>query len=507
MSGRIINSQVVGIDLGTTFTEATFWDDVGTPKPIPDLEGHLKTPSVVYVSKGAKEILVGVPALSMLFLEPERTFIEFKRDVGTDKIYLSENGIDIVPSSCQGFSLKNIRISSTKFFGDKRAASKAVITVPAYFGEKERQSVMKSAELAGIEVIMLINEPTAAALAFGISEKQGENLICVPDFGGGTFDVSVIQCSGGKIDVIGSSGDKYLGGKDVDKKITDMVQEKFMAEHNIEVSSVTCAPEWYGIWEEVIRQKHMLSSKNEVKIIARAMGKQVVLELSRDQLNKAVSPLMERIKAITFQLLKDISVSEKDITGVLPIGGSSRLSAFRDCLKEMFGEQKIIGGRVSPDMAVAEGAVIKAIKEITSKGNSLVNENLQAIPAPSIEVSDVMPHSLGVAVQDRVTDAKFCSVILEKNTLIPCRVSKTYGSVANDQKEFSIIVVQGEDNQPIDDCLTVGKKQLTLPNRGIDQKSIEITIGYDKSGMVDVCVHDLISNKVENIAIDFYQKK
>ena len=197
MNSQIKNSHVIGIDLGTTNTVASFLDETGMPKIIPNLDGDQKTASVVYAGKGLNEILVGRPAQNMMFIEPEQTIKECKREVGTDKVYFTESGIDITPEWVQTEILKYQRQSAIQFFGDNQAATQAVITVPAYFKENERQSVKKSAELAGIKVLQLINEPTAAGIAYGVKDVKGDKLIGVCDFGGGTYDVSAIQFAGG----------------------------------------------------------------------------------------------------------------------------------------------------------------------------------------------------------------------------------------------------------------------------------------------------------------------
>lgn len=500
---QIKNSEIVGIDLGTTNTVLSYWDETGQPRTIPNLEGELKTPSVVYFGKS--EVLVGTMAQNMIFVEPGCTVKEFKRDVGEDKIYFSKDGQDITPELCQAEVLKYVRKSAIEHFSDKRAASQAVITVPAYFSEKERQSVKKSAGIAGIQVIQLINEPTAAGLAYALNE-QADSLVLIGDLGGGTFDVSLIKYSGGVADVLASSGDKHLGGKDVDDVILKMVTDKFRNDHGIEVTPEACPECFYGIWEEVVKQKHLLSSKQEVKLVGRAQGKQIVMDIHRKELNEAISPLMDRIKAIVLNMLKDAKVDQGDIKHVVFVGGSSRLPLFRDTFKAMFGENKLIGGRISPDLAVSAGAVIKAIRTVCNSGNKIVDDQLQAIPAPAIQCTDVMSHSLGIAVQDRVSAATYCSVILRKNTPVPAQVSKYYGSVSNDQKKFKISVVQGEDNKPISDCLMVAEEIMDLPPRGSDKESLEVVIGYNESGMVQVVVKDLVSKQEKEITTDFYSK-
>jgi len=506
-NNSIKNSQVVGIDLGTTNTVIAFYDDTGKPKIIPNLDGEMLTPSVVYVGPGLKEILVGTAARNMMMLEPNRVLKEVKRDVGTDKVYFQESGQDITPEWCQAQILRYVRESAIRYFGDERAASKMVVSVPAYYTEKERQSVKRSVEMAGGELLQLINEPTADGLAHGIAEKQGDQQVIIPDFGGGTFDVSVMKHEGGRATVLASNGDKHLGGADVDNLLLQRVCEEFRKQHGLEVSAASHPADFFRMREEAIRQKHMLASRTEVKICVAVDGKQVIMPLSRQELTALTMPLMDRAEKLIRDTIQNAKVNLDEFKHVLLIGGSSRLVPYLERVQSIFGKDRIAGGQVSPDLAVAEGAVIDAVKVISAGGRSLVGEALQAIPAPAITHTDVMPHSLGVAVQDRVSAATYCSVILERNTVIPCRATREYASVDDRQTRFKVTVLQGENDQPAKDCLVVGEKEMELTPRKSTEPSLEMSMGYDASGMVKVTARDLISGKTEDITVRFYDKQ
>lgn len=506
-NSTVKNSRAVGIDLGTTCTVMAYCDDTGKPKAVPNLEGDLKTPSCVPVGRRGREVLVGTAAWSMQVMEPERTFIEFKREVGTDRLYLTEGALSVSPEWCQTEVLKFMRQSALKYFGDDRAASQAAITVPAYFGEKERQSVKRSAEQAGIEVLGLINEPTAAALAYGINEKQGDRVVFTPDFGGGTFDASLIAFQGGVATVLASHGDKHLGGKDVDEALMQLVVQAFAAEHGLRFDPKSHPADGFATREDVIRQKHLLCTRTEIKLCARVDGKQVAVPVTRERLASLLKPLLERIEKITLDTIANAKVQRPDIKHVLLVGGSSRLAPFQELLKRLFGSNCFVGGQVSPDLAVAEGAVIHAAKLFSASGKTLVSESLKAIPAPSIKHTDVMPHSLGVAVQDPVTQALFCSVILEKNQPLPCTALKTYAAVEDRQTQFHVQVLQGEDGQRLEDTLVVGERQLHLPAGSSAEPSLDVTMGYNASGMVTVEVKDRVSGRKEDITINHYAAK
>lgn len=506
MKTTIKNTTVAGIDLGTGFSETCILDENGRPTTIPNLDGEFKTPSLVYVGPDLKEILVGMAALSMGVIHPERVIHQCKRDVGTDKVYFTENGVEITPEWAQAYILKHQRESLIKHTGDNRAGSKAVITVPAYFNEKQRQSVQRSADIAGIEVLALINEPTAAGLAHGLMEKQGDRLVLITDFGQGTLDCSVVSFGGGKATVIASHGDNHLGGKDVDDRLMQLLLDAFASEHSLTITQKSHPADHFQIWQQVVHQKERLSSCNAVKVCARVDGKQVMVEITRETLAKRISDLIRRSEEVVDEVITNGKVDPSEITHVMPLGGSSRLVPFQEMLKRKFGADRIHGGNVSPDLAIAEGAAIHAGKLVFNSGATLVDKSLKAIPAPAIHHTDVMPHSLGVSVQDPISKVETCSVILEKNQPLPCSATKQYGSVTDDQRGFMVSVLQGEDGELTKDALTVGQAQLDLPPRPPGQPSLDVTMGYDLSGMVNVVVKDVVSGKEETITVNFFNK-
>jgi molecular chaperone DnaK (HSP70) len=352
----------------------------------------------------------------------------------------------------------------------------------------------------------LINEPTAAALAHGLIEKQGDRLALIGDFGQGTLDCSLVSFGGGKANVIASHGDNQLGGKDVDDKLLNLVVKRFATDHALAITPESHPADYFQLWQQVVHQKERLSACGAVKICARVDGKQVVLEITRDSLAKEIGDLIVRAEKVTDEAIANAKVDPKEITQILPIGGSSRLVPFQDMLKRKFGANRIHGGNVSPDLAIVEGAAIHAAKLVFTSGATMVDKSLKAIPAPAIQHTDVMPHSLGVSVQDPVSRAESCSTILEKNQALPCSATKQFGSVTDDQRLFVVSVLQGEDGQPVKDCLVVGQRQLELPARPSGQPSLEVNMGYDNSGMVSVVCKDLVSGKQETITVNFFNK-
>jgi molecular chaperone DnaK len=500
------NFQVVGIDYGTTTTEAAILDETAQPKVISDVHGDPKIPSKVYFGPRLKEVLVGRAAVGMEFVEPGRTVVEAKRDIGTGKTYFSDNGVDVTPELSATETFKHVRTSLIQYSGDDRAGSEAVIAVPANYLDNQRQAIKKAAEGAGIDVLQLINEPTAAGLAHGVNEKQGDRLVGFPDFGGGTFDFSVMKYSGEQVDVLASHGDARLGGRDIENALLAKVAERFKAEHKIEISPKKNPVDYLALRTECVRVKELLSSKQEVKLIGRFDGKQIVWDVTREEFKRIVASLMERARKVILDGLDAAKISARDVDQVVPVGGSSRVVAYREMIAEVFGNDKIVGGSVCPDLAVAEGAAIKAGQIVWKAGDSLVTDKLEAIPAYAINATDVTPCSLGVNVQDRVSTGQYCSVILPKNSPIPCKISRMYSSTSPTQETFLVLVLQGEQGQRVQDCLVVAQKQLVLPRRSPDQKSLEVTMSYDESALVKVLVHDLVSDKTYDITVQHNRK-
>jgi len=498
--------HVLGIDLGTTNTVMASLDDTGKPQVLPNAEGDFKTPSVVHVGSGAREILVGEPARNMRVIDPARTFQEFKRDAGTPTTYATEGGIPITPEWLQAQVLAKQRKDAIAHYGDPEAGRWAVVTVPAYFRQNERQSVENSAKIGSIELLGLINEPTAAGLAFGVLGNTGDKTSMILDWGGGTFDVSITRFEGAEANVLGSHGDKHLGGKDVDALLMNLVVEAFQRDQGLKFAPESHPAEWFVCRDDIIRQKHLLAARTEVKFCARCEGRQVVVQVSRDQLEQLLAPLLKRTDDVITLALQGAKVAPEDIQHVLFIGGSTRLTAFADRVKRRFGAQKVLGGSVSPDSAVAQGAAIYAAKLIADSGKTMRGKNTRCIPPPKIKHTDVMPHSLGVAVFDESHDDVRCSVILERNQSLPSEATKTYASMSDDQTHFHIQVLQGEEDEPLSKCLVVGERELQLTARPKTSHSIEVTMRYNTSGLAQVIVRDLVSKRTEDITVKFNGK-
>ncbi len=504
MKPTILNNRIIGVDLGNSFTKAAFIDGSGSPRAFPNRDGTMVTPSVVYVSLGGKEILVGQAALNMAQIEPERVFANFKRYVGTDHIFGKAGDIEITATWLQAQVLSYILESARERFGDPQAGSRVVVTVPANFNERQRQSVCESAKMAGTTVDDFINEPTAACLAHGLAQKPGDSLSLIVDKGGSSTDTSLVQYQGGVATVLASEGSNELGGQDVDKLLMGLLQEEFRSQHGLEFTAKSHPGEFFRAEEEVIRVKQSLSSRREARLTAQANGLVVAITITREQFADLLAPMMARIKELILKTLAAAKVDVSDINQVVKVGGSSRILPFRDLLNEIFGEKTVVGGDISPDFCVAEGAAIHAIKLATAQGATVVDEELQAIPAPAISHADVMPHSVGIAVQDKAGGKLRCCAILFKNGPMPGQAVRRFASVTDDQRHFRVVILQGEDKQLLEECLVVAEKEIQFKPRSHKQPSLEITLAYDRSSMVHVVVHDLVGGLKEDITTKFF---
>jgi molecular chaperone HscC len=508
------NSKFACVELGTTKCALTIWDTNGRPKVLPNMDGELKTRSAIWYGPGCKERIFGDAAHRMQFVEPDRTVLRWKPYIGQAHVFFTDGNQKITPERCIEDMVGYLIQCARKYTGDPEAASELVLTVPSGYNEMQRQIVKKSAEKTGAKVILLVNEPTAAGLSYGIQKEPGDSLGMVFDAGGGTTDVTIVQYTGGEANVLASRGDNLLGGRDFDAVLLRMVVKAFKEKYGLDVSPKSHPRDWAVINDEVERQKHLLSVKSEVKIVARVDGQQIIIPVTRQSFREACKEYRERMKDLILQTIAEAKIDIKDLKNVLPVGGSSRVPWIQELLTEVFGEGRVRGGNVSPDLAIVEGGAVAAAKAATSDGTTIIDhQSLCVIEAPTIQSNDVCPVSLGVGVHEPHKGSIFteetmvCSVIIERNTPLPCSAIQRYGALQDGQSRFNIKVLQGEEGKPIKECIVVGSRTVDFPPRNANQESIEVTMSYDSSGMTKVVVRDLISGRTEDITADFYSDK
>ena len=470
--------KAVGIDLGTTNSVISVLEG-GEPKVVANAEGNRTTPSVVAFAKNG-EVLVGDQAKRQAITNPERTIRSVKRHMGED--WSIE--VDDKTYSAQEISariLQKLKADAEAYLGEP--VTKAVITVPAYFGDAQRQATKEAGQIAGLEVERIVNEPTAASLAYGLDNKSDE-MILVFDLGGGTFDVSVLEIGEGVFEVKSTAGDTHLGGDDWDDKVITWLVDGFKAENGVDLSSDPMA--LTRLKEAAEKAKIELSSVQETEInlpfiTATAEGPiHLLKDLSRSEFERMTSDLTERTKAPFERAIKDAGVSMSDIDHVLLVGGSTRMPSVLKIVEELAGKEPNRG--VNPDEVVALGAAIQA--------------GVLTGDVTGILLLDVTPLTLGVE-----TEGNLFTKMIERNTTIPTRRSEIFTTAAESQPEVEINVLQGERTMAGDN-MSLGRFKLAgIPPapRGVPQ--IEVTFDIDANGIVSVSAKDLSTGKSQQVTI------
>ncbi|BAH17939.1 molecular chaperone DnaK [Macrococcoides caseolyticum] len=470
-------SKVIGIDLGTTNSCVAVLEG-GEPKVIANPEGNRTTPSVVAFKNG--ETQVGEVAKRQAITNPN-TIISIKRHMGTD---YKENieGKEYSPQEISAMILQNLKATAESYLGEK--VTKAVITVPAYFNDAERQATKDAGKIAGLEVERIINEPTAAALAYGLDKTDKEQKVLVFDLGGGTFDVSILELGDGVFEVLSTSGDNKLGGDDFDQVIIDYLVEEFKKENGLDLSQDKMAMQRLKDAAEKAKKDLSGVSSTQISLPFISAGEagplHLEVTLSRAKFEELSHTLVERTMGPTRQAMKDAGLSNADIDEVILVGGSTRIPAVQEAIKKELGKEPNKG--VNPDEVVAMGAAIQ--------GGVITGD------VKDVVLLDVTPLSLGIETMGGVS-----TVLIERNTTIPTSKSQVFSTAADNQPAVDIHVLQGE-RQMAADNKTLGRFQLTdIPPapRGVPQ--IEVTFDIDKNGIVNVTAKDLGTQKEQKITI------
>lgn len=465
---------LVGIDLGTTNSAIAWITSEGIPEVLPNAEGQKITPSVVQV-RADGTTLVGELAKREVVLEKENTAQFFKRDMGTSATY-DYHGRVWTPVDLSAEVLKKLKADGEAVLG--RTIRPAIITVPAYFQDAARVATQSAGQKAGLEVVQVINEPTAAALAYGYKQSQREETILVYDLGGGTFDITLVRITSDTIHVIGTDGNHHLGGKDWDDRLVEYVSEQFRQRH-----SVDPLDDAYTFQEILIRAeeaKKTLSSSRKVVVPVNCQGKVERVEVGREAFEALTRDLLAQTETLMAQVLKDAGYTYELLTGVLMVGGSTRMPACIDLVRRVSGRPP--NTTVNPDECVALGAAIQG----STYGRSA--QVKRAGLARRARIEDVMSHSMGMIAVSADGDRYINSVLIPKNKSIPCREVRPYQVQTRKDKDnvTSVYVTQGEGEDP-SNCSFVGKyviRGILHGKKGV--AVLDIAYEYDTSGVVKV---------------------
>ncbi len=481
--------KAVGIDLGTTFSAVAHIDAYGKPQIIPNAESERITPSVILFD--GTNVVVGTSAKNSAVAEPEKIVDFIKREMGKPKeqFHRDFNGVIYSAEELSALIVKKLIIDAERYL--KEPVTDAVITVPAYFNDAERTATITAGQLAGLNVLQIINEPTAAALAYGLDKLDEDQTVFVFDLGGGTFDVTIMRIEQQKLHIIATNGDHRLGGKDWDDIIVNYVAEEFDRGHG--ENPLLDLQSYQDLQTRAVAAKLQLSSRKRTTVVHNHQGKSVKVELTRQDFEKRTRHLIEKCKTICEIVMQEAKMSWDKIDKTLLVGGMTRMPMVRDMIAQMSTAPLVVD--VNPDEAVAIGASIQAtlsmLHEEDMTGERVLGEGTRqqfsARDGRLIQVNDITSHTLGVVLWDEANLEEYVFPMIRRRTSIPASAKNSFGTASANMQHALVKVVEGESTLPAD-CTPLGVCDVELPPFLPKGSPVELTYRYNANQVLEVAV-------------------
>jgi len=476
---RFMTTAAVGIDLGTTFSAIATVNRHGVPEILDNVEGHRITPSVVLFEDD--DIIVGAYAQQAAVAYPEQVVEFIKRHMGSKDFTFEYRGKHYTPEELSGFILSKLKHDAEQRLG--HAIEQAVITVPAYFNDVQRRATMRAGELAGLQVLKLINEPTAAAFAYGLSNAGQDMRVLVFDLGGGTFDVTLVDIEGNDINVIATNGDHQLGGKDFDDRLIAFAAEEFEAEHGVDPLEDLAS--YHDLRQRALSAKLSLTRRPKINLSHDYAGNWIRRVVTREKFEEMTADLVERCRVLTADVMQESGCAPESVDVVLLAGGSTRMPMIREMLTEFFGKPPATD--INPDEAIALGAALTAAIE----SSKLAGEESPV----DIRTHDVTSHALGMVVYK--DGALRNSKIIRRNTRIPAEKTRDdYATTHDGQTTVDLWLVQGEAEDPLQATVLGHFEFYGIPARVAGESRLSVTYRYNANGIVEVEAMDLSTGQI-----------
>ncbi|HXP20993.1 MAG TPA: Hsp70 family protein [Streptosporangiaceae bacterium] len=483
-------ATALGIDLGTTFSVVAQVNEAGLPVVLPNVEGSLTTPSVVLFDAGTA--VVGAVARESLATEPESVVQLVKRHMGSQWTF-DYRGVAYGPEHVSAIILRKVHADAQLLTGP---VAQAAVTVPAYFNDPMRSATRRAAELAGLDVVGLLSEPTAAALAFGYDRRPAGATGVVLDLGGGTFDVTVMDYNGGDLAVRATGGDSYLGGANFDKVIFDFFVEQFRSAHGLDINDPDaltldeCTQVSQDWLLRAARAKHDLTAREHTTVALQAAGLLLRVQVRREMFVERSRPLLDEVTEKMLDVVAAAGVAPKDISFVLAVGGSTRIPAVRERVQDIFGRPPDTS--VRPDEAVALGAALFAAQRQLERGGALVMDASARDYLEQLTVTDVAAHTLGVSVFDTTAGGRqVMAPLLPRNTSLPFETSRSFFTMRPGETQIVVPILEGEEADP-EFCRRIGEVVVAgLPPGRAPHQEVIVTMQLDRDGILRVSAVDV----------------